>query len=75
VAFICVAGVAPIRHGRQHGGPRFEATATEAPQNTVLSVFETLLASGELLESSKFQEQMGWTRQALSKAALASRVF
>jgi len=52
-----------------------KASRTEAPQNTVQSTFEALLASGELLESSRFQEQAGWTRQALSKAVLAGRVF
>lgn len=52
-----------------------KASRTEAPQNKVQSTFETLRASGKLLESSRFQEQVGWTRQALSKAVLAGRVF
>jgi len=52
-----------------------KVSSTEAPQNRVQSTFEALLARGELLESSRFRERAGWTRQALSKAVLAGRVF
>lgn len=52
-----------------------KAASTEAPQNMLQSTFGRLLASGKLLESSRFQEQLGWTRQALSKAVLAGRLF
>lgn len=52
-----------------------KATKVEAPQNKVHSTFDVLLANGELLESSLFQHKLGWTRQALSKAVLAARVF
>lgn len=52
-----------------------KTTKVEAPQNKVLSTFDALLANGELLESSLFQDKLGWTRQALSKAVLAHRVF
>ena len=41
----------------------------------VQSTFDDLLARGELLESAEFQEQARWTRQALSRAVLAGRVF
>jgi hypothetical protein len=51
------------------------ASSTEAPQNKVQSTFEALLASGELLGSSRFQEAMGWTSKALSRAVLAGRLF
>jgi hypothetical protein len=37
--------------------------------------FEALLAQGELLESAAFQQRAGITRQALSKAIQARRMF
>jgi hypothetical protein len=39
------------------------------------SEFKRAVAARELLESSRFIEGMGWTRQALSKAVLANRIF
>lgn len=52
-----------------------KVSRTDAPQNKVQSTFEALLARGELLESSRFREQVGWTRRALGNAVLAGRVF
>ena len=52
-----------------------KASSAKAPRSKVRATFKRLLASGELLESSRFQEQAGWTRQALSKAVLSGRVF
>ena len=51
------------------------ARVETAPQNSVQSTFDDLLANGELLESAEFQKQAGWTRQALSRAVLAGRIF
>jgi hypothetical protein len=56
------------RHSRK-------GAVTGTVQNKVQSTFESLLASGELLESSRFREQVGWTRRALTRAVLAGRVF
>lgn len=39
------------------------------------SAIERLVADGTLIESATFAERMGWTRQALSKALAAKRVF
>ena len=35
----------------------------------------TMIARGDLLDSAAFADRLGWTRQALSKALAASRVF
>ena len=51
------------------------AANVESPQNKVQSTFDDLLATGELLESAEFQKRAGWTRQALSRAVLAGRIF
>lgn len=39
------------------------------------SLVDTMVASGELLDSAAFADRIGWTRQALSKALAARRVF
>ena len=51
------------------------SSGIQAPQDEVQATFDSELAKGELLESSHFQERAGWTRQALSKAVLAGRLF
>ena len=48
---------------------------TDGPQDRVHGTFDAELASGLLLESAVFQQRAGWTRQALSKAVLARRIF
>ena len=44
-------------------------------RDDVLATFENLLGRGELLESAQFQKRAGITRQALSKAIAARRMF
>jgi hypothetical protein len=51
------------------------ASGLQIPQNRVQANFDEELATGQLLESGTFQKQAGWTRQALSKAVNARRVF
>lgn len=50
-----------------------QSTAAQGPN--VVDTWGELLESGALLESSDFVQAMGWSRQALSKALLANRVF
>lgn len=45
--------------------------ANDGPENLV----EAMMAKGELLDPVAFAERLGWTRQALSKALAANRVF
>jgi hypothetical protein len=43
--------------------------------DSVEATFAHLLETGELLESVHFQTRLHWTRQALSKAVIAKRMF
>jgi hypothetical protein len=45
--------------------------ANAGPENAV----GAMVAKGELLDPAAFSERLGWTRQALSKALAANRVF
>lgn len=47
----------------------------EPPRDRVQQTFAAELARGQLLESAGFQARASWTRQALSKAVAAHRVF
>ena len=47
----------------------------DAPRDAVRESFERLLAQGELLEGAEFLARTGITRQALSKAIGAQRLF
>lgn len=45
-----------------------------APQDNVLSTFESMLAAGDLVAGTEFQRRSGWSHQALSEAVQAGRV-
>ncbi|MBV8036366.1 hypothetical protein [Roseateles sp.] len=49
--------------------------ASGPARDDVRATFEGLLEKGALLESAQFQERAGITRQALSKAVTAKRMF
>ena len=57
--------------------PKARVKKSPAPsaRDDVRSTFHALLKSGELLDSASFQERAGITRQALSKAVSARRMF
>jgi hypothetical protein len=57
--------------------PKATVKKTPAPsaRDDVRSTFDALLNSGGLLDSARFQERAGITRQALSKAVSARRMF
>ena len=65
MASLLVASERPV-------SPTFEAVA---PQDTTRETFEALLAKGLLLDSAAFQERTGISRQAMSKAVTARRLF
>lgn len=44
-------------------------------RDDVRATFDKLLSAGQLLDSAKFQERAGITRQALSKAVASRRMF
>ena len=52
-----------------------KAATSQAPKDEVQATFDSELATGQLLESAAFQARAGWSRQALSKAIHAHRVF
>lgn len=51
-----------------------KAPRVGAPQDRVLSTFESKVASGDLLLGTEFQRRAGWSHQALSEAVQAGRV-
>jgi hypothetical protein len=51
------------------------ATLGRVPSPEAKSTVQRMVRAGELLDSAAFAEKMGWTRQALSKALAAKRVF
>ncbi|MES2185027.1 MAG: hypothetical protein V4505_10820 [Pseudomonadota bacterium] len=51
------------------------ATRAATPRPILLDDMDAMIGKGQLIDSLHFQELMGWTRQSLSKALLAHRVF
>lgn len=54
---------------------RLQALDAKAPTPNADRTIQNMVRNGELLESAKFVEKTGFTRQALSKALGANRVF
>jgi hypothetical protein len=57
------------------GMPAASKRAAVAGPGRVLDKLPELIASGQIVPSSEFAQRLGWTRQALSKALRARRVF
>ena len=57
--------------------PAEQGQAVKAPDQpaSVRAKLELMILHGQLMASAKFVEELGWTRQALSKALAANRVF
>ena len=53
---------------------KLDAWAAKMRQRDVASI-ESLIRKGTLINSDNFMKSLGWTRQALSKARKARRVF
>ncbi len=67
---------APARRVAQRPAARRSHTVDASPaRDDVSASFEALLREGALLDSARFQERAGFSRQALSKAVGAKRLF
>lgn len=70
-----VQAVAQLEPTVQEIRKRLEGLGGVAANDRINSFMSDMVARKELLEPAEFAERLGWTRQALSKALAARRVF